>query len=108
MEYTGLAQHEIGDQVFGIKDKNISNNVCQDRLKFYLLLDWAIHNNVDFNWLITGNGPIKKDHSKLRKEIDGTKRKLKTARETPAEDHEPPEELKKKPVQQPKSSRSSG
>lgn len=53
---TGLTQKAIAEQVFKISAKNLSNRIFRDGIDLYTLLDWAIHNNVDINWLVTGEG----------------------------------------------------
>lgn len=54
MEHTGLKQYQIASQVFNISDKNLSNKISRNTIDFDKLLEWAVHENVDINWLITG------------------------------------------------------
>ena len=55
-EKTGLTKKAIAEQIFNISGKNLSNRISRDGIDFYILLDWAVDNNVDLNWLVTGGG----------------------------------------------------
>jgi hypothetical protein len=53
---TGTTQKEIASDIFGISDKNLSNKIRRNSVDLGPLLVWAGNENVDLNWLLTGDG----------------------------------------------------
>jgi len=49
---TGLNQKQIAIEVFDISDQNLSNRIKDNRIDFFKLIEWAVNNNVDLNWLL--------------------------------------------------------
>ena len=52
-----MTQKEIASQLYGISDKNLYNKIKLNSVKLFPVFEWAVHNKLDFNWLITGEGP---------------------------------------------------
>ena len=55
-DYTGFSQKVIAQNIFDISDKNLSNKIRRGSIDLAALLSWAGNENVDLNWLFTGEG----------------------------------------------------
>ncbi|WP_419657738.1 helix-turn-helix domain-containing protein [Desulfosarcina variabilis] len=55
-DYTGFSQKIIAQKIFDISDKNLSNKIRRGSVDLAALLSWASNENVDLNWLFTGEG----------------------------------------------------
>ena len=49
---TGFKEKEIAEKVFEISAQNLSTRKKENRLDFPKLIQWAVNNNVDLNWLL--------------------------------------------------------
>ncbi len=70
-EKTGWTRTQIAAKIFDISKNNLGNRIREDRLDFYKLLNWAVNNNVNKEWLITGEDPtIGKDKELVPLDIE--------------------------------------
>lgn len=69
---TGYTQKVIASELFGISDKNLSNKIKRNSIDIEALVKWAVNDNVDLDWLLTGlirpnlrrgSGPTKDQYS---------------------------------------------
>lgn len=56
MEVTGKTQQDIGLQVFDKTIQVFSKQIKTNNLDFGKLIEWAIAENIDMNWLLIGKG----------------------------------------------------
>ncbi len=54
VEVTGWTKTKIAKDIFGIDLSNLGNRIRGDRLNFYKLINWALHTDVNIEWLVTG------------------------------------------------------
>ena len=66
---TGFNQKQIATHIFDISDKNLSNKIKRNSIDFFKLIRWAVHKNVDLNWLLTENA-IKPQKENEASQID--------------------------------------
>ena len=66
---TGFNQKQIATHIFDISDKNLSNKIKRNSIDFFKLIRWAVHKNVDLNWLFTENA-IKPQKDNEASQID--------------------------------------
>ena len=51
---TGNSQKHIALEIFGISSENLSNKIRRNSIDINGLVSWAVANNIDLNWLLTG------------------------------------------------------
>jgi len=51
-----LTRTQIASEIFDLSAQNLSNRIKRGTIDLYQLSSWAFHNNVNINWLITGQG----------------------------------------------------
>jgi hypothetical protein len=54
IEETGMNKTQIAKQVYNITLNNLSGRLNSNRILFKQTIKWALHNNLDPTWILTG------------------------------------------------------
>ena len=55
-EVSGYNNKQIASKIFDISSSNFANKLSRETLDFFKIIQWATHDNVNLNWLFTGEG----------------------------------------------------